>query len=134
MNQDAQIRDTEFLDREIPLNGASHADVVSYAVDVPLRYAQCFATLRDGRTARLCDPRQFVGWSRSENDRCLLFESGSGRILVPASSEIQQRVDRRRDDTVRRFITRDGGMLFVRNLQLEIASLFALTEWNGSTS
>jgi len=55
-------RRAAFLDRAIPLNGASHADVVEYSVDTPMRYTECFARLADGRDVRFKDSRQFLAW------------------------------------------------------------------------
>jgi len=69
-------RRAAFLDRAIPLNGASHADVVEYSVDIPMRYAQCFARLADGRTVRLKDSGQFLAWSGWEGKRSFLFRNG----------------------------------------------------------
>ena len=73
---------TEFLDRLIPLVGASHAEVNNYAVDVPLSYADCFATLTDGRTARFRDSARFIGWSDANGRRTLLFRNGLRRIEI----------------------------------------------------
>jgi len=75
-------RRAAFLDRTIPLDGASHAEVVEYSVDIPLRYAQCFARLVDGRTVRLRDASQFLAWSGREGKRSFLFRSGLRRIEI----------------------------------------------------
>jgi len=64
---------TDFLDRTIPLIGASHAEVVSYSVAIPMRYAECFGVLSDGRKASFADKRKFVGWSGYGDDQSLLF-------------------------------------------------------------
>ena len=48
---------TKILDSLIPLRNASHADVVEYRVEIPMRYAECYAILTDGRRARLVEPR-----------------------------------------------------------------------------
>ena len=61
------------LDQVIPLKGASHADVVSYAVEIPMRYAECFALLKDGRKVGFVDRRRFVGWSRDSETPSFLF-------------------------------------------------------------
>lgn len=66
-------RTAAYLDQVIPLKDASHADVVSYTVEVPMRYAECFATLRDGRKVRLTDKRRFIGWAGDDENRALLF-------------------------------------------------------------
>jgi len=75
-------RRATFLDRTIPLDGASHAEVVEYSVDIPMRYAQCFARLADGRTVRLKDTSQFLAWSGWEGKRSFLFRSGRRRIEI----------------------------------------------------
>ena len=59
----------DFLDRAIPLSGASHADVVSYSVAIPMRYAECFGVLADGRKVRFADKRNFVGWSGYDDSK-----------------------------------------------------------------
>jgi malate synthase len=46
-----------FLDRSVPLAGASHADAVSYQVS----QGALVATLRSGATAGLADPGQYIG-------------------------------------------------------------------------
>ncbi len=46
---DPHIGKLKILDEVIPLDGASHTDVVNYSVEIPLRYAECFALLCDGR-------------------------------------------------------------------------------------
>lgn len=66
-------RTTDYLDQVIPLKHASHADVVSYTVEIPMRYAECFAVLRDGRKVPLADRRRFIGWSGETAIRSLLF-------------------------------------------------------------
>jgi hypothetical protein len=74
---DASIGDVErmvsILDGAIPLQGASHADVLEYVVEIPLSYAECFALLSDGRKVALQNSRHFVGWSTHDRDRSLLF-------------------------------------------------------------
>lgn len=103
---------TDFLDRTIPLDGASHAEVAEYSVDIPLRYAECFARLTDGRIVRLLDSCQFIGWSGWTGPRSFLFRSGRRRIEIQMesrrSADNGQRVNR-----ARKFITRDGTQLVV---------------------
>ena len=53
MNRCEQTEKAEFLDQAIPLKGASHADVVSYSVEIPMRYAEVLATLADGSKVKL---------------------------------------------------------------------------------
>lgn len=118
MSRYEQTERAEFLDRTIPLDGASHADVVSYTVDIPMRYAECVATLRDGRKARLKDNRQFMGFSGRDKDRSLLFKSGGRRIVIDARGEHR----RAEWNGVHKFIGRDGGLLFIRRWSEELAS------------
>lgn len=64
-----------FLDDAIPLDGASHCDVVSYSARTIWRKAECIATLADGSEARLLDAWQFVGFTGRDPVRSLLFQS-----------------------------------------------------------
>ncbi|MDH3481879.1 MAG: hypothetical protein OEM50_09205 [Gammaproteobacteria bacterium] len=70
------------LDDVIPLRGASHADVTEYVIESPMRYAECFAVLSDGRKVGLQDPSAFVGWSGHDRSRSLLFRSNSKHYEV----------------------------------------------------
>ena len=127
-------RRAAFLDRTIPLIGASHADVIEYSVDVPLRYAKCFARLADGRKVRLQDSGQFLAWSGWEGKRSFLFRSGRRHIEI--QTDVRNRVGNIQSGHVfgvinwlflmvgtndrphhnhanRKFIARDGGQLVV---------------------
>jgi hypothetical protein len=126
--QQEQTEKVKYLDQMIPLNGASHADVVSYGVDTPMRYSECFAKLADGRVVRLKDSRQFIGWSGMNGSRRLLFRSDAGRILIPASVSHQQAVSERGSSGMHKFITRDGGLLFVQRLGQDIARHVGLAD------
>lgn len=98
------------LDQILPLAGASHADVVRYAVDIPMRYAECFATLTDGRKVRLENTHQLLGRTGDECDCLLLFSNGSRYLLLSAETG---RVEELGGDDIprRRFIARDGSLL-----------------------
>jgi hypothetical protein len=124
-----------FLDRTIPLRGASHAEVLEYSVDIPTRYAQVCARLADGRTVRLRDSKQFVGWSGWTGKRSFLFRSGRHRIEIQADAGLPIGTDRsgfvsviswllflvRHSETpvhnhaARKFIAPDGSQLVVRH-------------------
>jgi len=114
----------DYLDRVIPLDGASHADVVEYSVDVPMRYAQCFARLADGQTVRLRDTSQFLGWSGWDSKRSLLFRNGrrrielqtnTGRPISGVTSWLSVTIGRKdspvRRHEARKFIARDGSQM-----------------------
>ena len=77
---DPHIGKLKILDEVIPLDGASHTDVVNYSVEIPVRYAECFALLSDGRKVALAEPRRFVGWSGHDPDRSLLFRNNGSHI------------------------------------------------------
>lgn len=111
--------DTNFLDTFLPLRGASHADAVGYSVDVPMRYAECCVRLRDGRSARLKDARQFVGWSGMNGSRRLLFDTASGRILLPSLVERLGSMPQAALSGTEKFIARDGSLKFVRQESTE---------------
>lgn len=77
------------LDEAIPLQGASHADVVEYVVETPFRYAECFGFLSDGRKVALREPRKFVGWSRHDRNRSLLFRSNGKHFEVAVEARLR---------------------------------------------
>ncbi len=81
------------LDRLIPLTKGSHTDVTGLSVDIPLRYAECFVTLTDGRTARLKNRAQFLGWTFAEKRNALYFRCGREVIRIET--------DRKRHNQVR---------------------------------
>ena len=115
------------LDRAIPLAGASHADVVDYAIAIPMRYAECVATLKDGRQVRLRKPEQLIGWSGSDKRRTILFKNGARGFELTINSARRRRVrslhscrleivaphsgGRQRP---RKLISRDGSLAYVR--------------------
>lgn len=98
------------LDQVLPLAGAKHADVVRYAVDIPMRYAECFATLADGRSVRLADARQLLGRTGNECDCLLLFSVGERYLLLSAETGRVEELDAE-EVPRRRFIARDGSLL-----------------------
>ncbi len=113
------------LDDAIPLQGASHADVVEYVVEIPLRYAECCALLSDGRKVGLQDPRKFVGWSRHDANRSLLFRSSGKHYEVAVERELRghtpgsirevflEAKSERRSSLARKFIGVDGDLVIL---------------------
>ncbi len=71
-----------FLDSNIPLRKASHADVVSYSVETIWRKAECIATLANGRKVKLHDTWQFIGYTGHDPVRFLLFQCNGRHIEV----------------------------------------------------
>ena len=112
MNLRQRHRNSRYLDRTIPLQGASHADVIGYTVEVPLRYAECRARLVDGRTVRFANPRQFEGWLGYGRNPSLLFRCGRRRIIVQTGHIMAQT-----------FIARDGGQVTVNRWLTRIVRL-----------
>lgn len=82
---------TRILDSLIPLRGASHAEVLEYRVEIPMRYAECFAILSDGRKVRFVEPRKFLGWSSHESRRSLLFRNHDVTLEVEVDNLAPQR-------------------------------------------
>lgn len=114
-------RHTAFLDAAVPLKSGSHADVVRYVVDVPMRYAECFAVLRNGRTVPLANKRSFKAWSGREALHSLMFEVHGLRIEAMidepghiAGIDIQSAgagaLTRRSEGATRQFIAVDGAI------------------------
>lgn len=116
---DSQDSLVEFLDRSVPLHGASHANVVEYCVEAPMCYARCVALLASGEKVGLNNPWQFVGWS----DDSLLFRSNGKHFEVAIESDSQRHApgalrvifleDRaeRRTSFASRFIGIDGDLV-----------------------
>lgn len=70
------------LDRLIPLANGSHADVVSYGIDIPMRYAECYAVLADGTVTRFRYRAQLLGWSGSAQRRSIYFKADDCAIRI----------------------------------------------------
>lgn len=93
----------QYLDKLVPLLGASHREVVDYTVSVPMRYAEVQARLANGKTTRLIDARQFLGWLGYGANPTLLFNCGDRRVVLATGSK--------QDLTHDKFIARDGGQV-----------------------
>ena len=111
---------TNLLDKVIPLRGASHADVVEYATDIPTRYTECFARLADGREVRLRNPRQFTGWSKSDATLTLLFTGADRHVELSIDRRGARGVDtvthwrisdRKPNGHARFFVAKDGSQV-----------------------
>ena len=125
----AQQRETldalTFLDDLIPLRDASHIDVVEYSVEVPLRYAECFALLNDGRRVSLVEPRKFIGWSSHKPSRTLLFRVNGAHLELDVEDELAgqapgkihnitiEAMALRCADKMKRFIGIDGDLMLL---------------------
>ncbi len=93
----------KYLDEIIPLLGASHTEVIDYLVSVPMRYAEVKARLANGRTARLANTKQFLGWRGYGANPTMLFACGDQRVVIDTGLE--------EDLSGTTFIARDGGQV-----------------------
>jgi hypothetical protein len=82
---------TQFLDNVIPLRDASHAEVVRYTIEIPMRYAECFAILENGRKVGLTDRRRFIGWLGSDDKRSFLFRKNLLHIELRTDAQCEAR-------------------------------------------
>ncbi len=94
----------KILDEVIPLDGASHTDVVKYSVEIPVRHAECFALLSDGRKVGLAEPRRFVGWSGYDAERSLLFRNNGSHIELA----VEDPVDGHDSGNIRNIVVEDA--------------------------
>jgi len=72
----------QFLDMLVPLKGASHRDVIAYAVTVPMRYAKVQARLTNGEVTQLSNAQQFLGWAGYGTNPTLLLNCGDRNVVI----------------------------------------------------
>ncbi len=73
---------TEFLDRAIPLNGVSHADVNDYGIDRSDRGHSFVASLANGEAVYLENTAQFAGFREDGERRSYLFRNNGLHIEI----------------------------------------------------
>ncbi len=78
---------TDFLDRTIPLDGASHTAAREYAVDTSTQPATCSVTLSDGRSVGLVDAGKFAGFSEQGDKRSYLFRNNNLYLELQTDAE-----------------------------------------------
>ena len=71
---------TEFLDKTLPLAGASHGDVNAYGIDHGEDGVRFVASHANGETLNLKSPEQFVGFKESESRMQFLFRNNGLHI------------------------------------------------------
>ena len=71
---------TEFLDKTLPLAGASHGDVNAYGIDRGEDGVRFVASHANGETLNLKSPEQFVGFKESESRMQFLFRNNGLHI------------------------------------------------------
>ena len=82
MNRRERNETARYLDEIAPLEGASHSEVVDYAVTVPFFYAELRAQLANGRLTRLVDASQFLGWFGYGANPTVLLDCGGRRVAI----------------------------------------------------
>lgn len=82
------------LDRLMPLESGSHENVSSLEIAIPMRYAECAATLENGQKTRLKDRRQLLGWTLNAERRRFYFQVGK-RVVVIATNRNRRHQIRR---------------------------------------
>ncbi|NND46424.1 MAG: malate synthase G [Woeseiaceae bacterium] len=73
---------TNFLDRAIPLDGVSHADVNDYGLDRSDDGPDFLAALAGGETIHLKNPQQFVGFAEAGDSCTYLFRNNGLHIEI----------------------------------------------------
>ena len=78
---------TAFLDRTIPLQGVSHADVNTYGLNRSKEGTVFVASLASGETTLLQDARQFVGYSSKGDQFAYLFRNNGLHIEIQVNPD-----------------------------------------------
>ena len=78
---------TAFLDRAIPLDGVSHADVNQYGLDRLDEGTDFLAALANGETARLANPQQFVGFAEADDSCAYLLRNNGLHIEIQVNAD-----------------------------------------------
>lgn len=110
----------ELLDQFIPLDRVSHAEVASYTVEIPMRYARCFAILADGEKVGLQRSQQFAGWSGWVGRRSFIFVSGE--ILFEIKTDADHSSSNRVPGNIQSVIVETAAMS-IRNRKESITSI-----------
>lgn len=125
LQQQDSLNAVSLLDNLIPLRDASHTDVVEYSVEIPYRYAECYALLQDGRKVGLAEPWNFVGWSSYSPSRKLLFRVNGAHLELDVEDELAgkapgkihnivlEAMALRTANSMKKFIGIDGGQLLL---------------------
>jgi len=77
----------DFLDRTIPLESGSHADVIAYTIDKSADIAACMATMADGGTSGFRDASKFVGYCGDGDRRSYLFRNNELHLEIQTNPE-----------------------------------------------
>ncbi|MBX3707815.1 MAG: malate synthase G [Pseudomonadales bacterium] len=75
-------RAAEFLDQAVPLDGASHRDVLAYGIGESNGIRQLRAILNDGNNTGLADPEQFVGFVNEDAPSAILLRHNGLHVEI----------------------------------------------------
>jgi malate synthase len=73
---------SDFLDRAIPLEFGSHANVAAYSIDASSNKKRCIATMEDGSNMGFRDVDKFVGYTEAGSRHSYLFRNNELHIEV----------------------------------------------------
>ncbi|MCZ6855492.1 MAG: malate synthase G, partial [Gammaproteobacteria bacterium] len=80
-------RAAEFLDEALPLEGASHTQVIAYGIGDGVDEVQLRAVLDDGGNTGLTDPSQFVGYVGDEELSVVLLVNNGLHVEIQIDRE-----------------------------------------------
>jgi len=75
-------RAAEFLDQAVPLDGASHRDVMAYGIGEAGGVRQLRAILNDGNNTGLANPDQFAGFVDEDDPSVILLKNNGLHIEI----------------------------------------------------
>ena len=78
---------SDFLDRTLPLDGASHSDASAYGVDHTENGARFVASCASGKTIGLEDPELFIGFAEDASRKSYLFRHHELNIDLQTDAE-----------------------------------------------
>jgi malate synthase len=80
-------RAAQFLDETVPLDGASHRDVIAYGIGEGGGRRQLRAILNDGGNTGLADPEQFVGYVGEHEPSAILLKNNGLHVEIQIDSK-----------------------------------------------
>jgi malate synthase len=78
---------SDFLDRTIPLETGSHANVSAYSIDASSDKKKCVATMDDGSSSGFLKADKFVGYTDTGSRHSYLFRNNELHIEVQTDSD-----------------------------------------------
>jgi malate synthase len=78
---------SDFLDRAIPLESGSHADVSAYSIDASSGTSKCVVTMNNGSNSGFRNDDKFVGYTEDGSRHSYLFRNNELHIEVQTDPE-----------------------------------------------